>query len=161
MRHAMPSTRLLLLPSGTASNESLHREINTWFRQTQKLHTATLELKLSILHLAKLLAHNSALYRHTTKQVGQAAILARVTRKSPWTARQWERWCQSLFENRQKPLNKAVLQLYPQRQQQVAAVRAMTPSKKPAAAGLKRKRTPHTLERVDGLRRAGKKVKCD
>jgi hypothetical protein len=34
-RHSMNVERLTLLPAGTTSNESLHAEINNWFRQTQ------------------------------------------------------------------------------------------------------------------------------
>ena len=45
----------LLLPSGTASNEAQHAELNAIFRQTQQLHRSTLELKLQVIHLAKLL----------------------------------------------------------------------------------------------------------
>eukprot|EP00435_Cladocopium_sp_Y103_P014108 s4470_g3.t1 len=39
----------ILLPVGTTSNESLHAEINGWFRQTQSIHQSTLKLKLGIL----------------------------------------------------------------------------------------------------------------
>ena len=33
-RHSVPRERLVLLPSGTTSNESLHHELNHWFRET-------------------------------------------------------------------------------------------------------------------------------
>ena len=33
-RHAVDARELALLPSGTTSNESLHHEINAWFRET-------------------------------------------------------------------------------------------------------------------------------
>ena len=56
MRHLFSKAENILLPVGTTSNESLHAEINGWFRQTQNLHPATLKLKLSILTLSKLLA---------------------------------------------------------------------------------------------------------
>ena len=39
--------RLALLPIGATFNEALHHEINTWFRETQKLHQSTLTLKLN------------------------------------------------------------------------------------------------------------------
>ncbi len=35
MRYMVATQKLSLLPAGTASNESLHAEINNWFRQTQ------------------------------------------------------------------------------------------------------------------------------
>ena len=59
VRSAMSAAENLLLPTGTTSNESLHAEINGWFRQTQRLHRSTLKLKLDILTLSKLLSHNA------------------------------------------------------------------------------------------------------
>lgn len=64
-RRRMPLACHSLLHAGATSNESLHYEINQWFKQTQKLHQATLELKLHILQFSKLLTHNAALYRPT------------------------------------------------------------------------------------------------
>lgn len=32
--NSVPRERLVLLPSGTTSNESLHHELNHWFRET-------------------------------------------------------------------------------------------------------------------------------
>jgi len=37
-RYLISSSRLSLLPTGTTSNESLHAEINGWFRQTVAMH---------------------------------------------------------------------------------------------------------------------------
>eukprot|EP00439_Symbiodinium_sp_Y106_P017241 s455_g2.t1 len=49
LRHSFPRSYLNLLPAGTASNESLHHEINSWFRETQKIHQSSLKMKLRIL----------------------------------------------------------------------------------------------------------------
>ena len=76
MRHLIEPSRLSLLPIGTTSNEALHHEINNWFREMQKIHKATLCLK-SIMHLAKLLSHNTALYRPATRQMSEWEILSR------------------------------------------------------------------------------------
>ena len=58
-----------LLPSGTTSNEALHYETNRCFKETQELHLTSLQQKLDILQLGKLLSHNRAFCHHTTKQV--------------------------------------------------------------------------------------------
>ena len=78
IRHALPHRQLPLLPVGTTSNESLHSELNAVFRQTQRLHQTTLSLKLKILTDRKQLAHNSALYHATTKQIRSSVVLAAV-----------------------------------------------------------------------------------
>ena len=57
MRHLLSAERLSMMSIGTSSNEALHHEINNWFRETQKLHKATLTLKLEIMQLAKVLTH--------------------------------------------------------------------------------------------------------
>ena len=36
LRHSFPRQRLSLLPVGTTSNESLHHEVNCWFRETHE-----------------------------------------------------------------------------------------------------------------------------
>lgn len=60
----LPSNVRLLLPSGTISNEALHAELNNHFRQIQSLHRSTLQLKLRIIRLAKLMAHTLLLSTH-------------------------------------------------------------------------------------------------
>ena len=82
-RHMISSKRLSLLPVGTTSNESLHHEINNFFRETPKIHKTTLSLKLKILQLSKLMTHNAALYYETPRQMAEAEVcwLARVPRK--------------------------------------------------------------------------------
>ena len=76
-----------MMPIGTSSNEALHYEINNWFRETQKLHKATLTLKLEIMQLAKVLTHNSAMYKPTTRQMPEAELLARTASRRLWTGR--------------------------------------------------------------------------
>lgn len=95
-RHSMPTRYLSLLPTGTASNESLHAEINGWFRQTHNLHQLTLKLKLRILQLSKLMSHNSAMYRPTLRQVRPKIVLARSMCKPMWTNTAWTNWCDEL-----------------------------------------------------------------
>ncbi|CAE7526256.1 unnamed protein product [Symbiodinium microadriaticum] len=156
MLHSMASSRLTLLPTGTTSNESLHREINVWFRETYRLHQTSLYLKLSILKLAKNLSHNAALYRPTTRQMKQAEVLARVTSESVWSGREWNDWCSEL--DQEGVPAKANLPWLKERKRQQAEVKKSV-RKKPAASKDQRRtpvhRTPHTLKRKDSLRRAG------
>ncbi|CAE7614134.1 unnamed protein product [Symbiodinium necroappetens] len=98
IRHALASHRLHLLPSGTTSNEALHYEINRCFKEIQKLHQASLQQKLEILQLGKLLSHNRACYHHTTKQVQHGEVLARATRQTIWSSNDWSTWCAELLD---------------------------------------------------------------
>ncbi|CAE7421452.1 unnamed protein product [Symbiodinium natans] len=155
LRHMISSERLSLLPIGTASNEALHHEVNNWFRETQKLHKATLSLKLSIMQLGKLLTHNNALYKPTTRQMPEAELLARLTSKDLFRATEWEEWCSELVDGSIK--GKAELQLHHEREIERKKVNPRS-FKRPAAAedsSLLRRRTPNTLLRQDSLRRAG------
>ena len=100
LRHSMPRHRLSLLPVGTTSNESLHHEINCWFRETQQMHQSTLQLKLRVLKLGKLMSHNSALYQHTSKQLPHSVVLARASRRALWSEEAWQTWCKELRDGR-------------------------------------------------------------
>ena len=76
--------------------------------------------------------------------------------KEMWTYEQWREWCEQLQGNAR--IEKASLQLHPQREEERAKVKEGV-RKKPAghvhSSSLKRRRTPHTLDRQDNLRRAG------
>ena len=148
MRHSLPTSRLSLLPIGTTSNEALHHEINTWFRETQKMYQGTLSLKLIIMHLGKVLARNSAWYRPTTRQMPEAELLARISGRQLWSDSEWAAWCSSLDAG-----CKAQLPIHEKRKQQQGLVKQKS-FKRPAAAAaaaasedtsLHRKRTPNTL----------------
>ena len=87
-----------MLAVGTTSNESLHMELRRWFGGIHELHQSTLMLKLRIFQLAKLIAHNCALYHQTTIQIKQRFVLARSAQcKRLWTGvNEWEKWCSEL-----------------------------------------------------------------
>ena len=61
-RHMLSPRMLPLLPSGTSGNESLHHEVNNWFRNSDGKYLQTLEVQLSINVVGKLLSHNTAMY---------------------------------------------------------------------------------------------------
>ena len=122
----------ILLPVGTTSNESLHAEINGWFRQTQNLHPATLKLKLSILTLSKLLAHNSALYSPTARQMLSSHVLARRIGCGLWAPEECVAWAGR--NKAELPMEKA-RQKEAQRLKQFRAKRPAAARKRPAAKG--------------------------
>ena len=165
MRATLAPHELSLLPSGTTSNESLHAEINNWFRQTQEIHQATLRLKLSILEMAKLLPHNSAAYRPTLRQLPPGYVLARAAVTEVWSDAAWGVWCCELSGG--ASVAKAQIPLQEQRMEQARAVRAWrlgrpaaASIRRPAAAQpIERKRTPFTVRRggefvTGGVKRA-------
>ena len=158
VRHSMHQGKVSLLPSGTTSNEALHAEINGWFRQTQQIHQATLTLKLNAMTLGKLISHNSAMYRHTARQMSSASVLARAVSKSLWQTASWRRWCRSLSSG--GATRKAALPLQSQRQEAAERVRSWV-RKKPAAAVSRAprcvKRTAFTLQRLGQFRKGGVK----
>jgi hypothetical protein len=99
MRHSIALAQFSLLHSGTTSNEALHAEINNWFRQTQQIHQSTVQLKLQIMSLAKLIEHNNAMYRPTSRQMSASTLLARSLACPIWTSKSWRVWCNSLLHN--------------------------------------------------------------
>jgi len=156
-----PATQLSLLPSGSASNEALHSEINNWFRQTQQIHQATLTLKLDMLALGKLLTHNLAMYHPTARQMSQNEVLARALSRKVWTAAAWRAWCKKLHTA--SFVQKATLPLNTKKITEIKVVHGWI-RKRPAAAkaaarpiGPKRKRTPFTLQRAGNLIKSGVK----
>ena len=156
MRARLTPQEASLLSSGTTSNEALHAELNRHFRQTQQVHQATLRLKLKILQHAKLLAHNSAMQRPTTRQMSQASVLARLAARRVWNAKQWRSWCKVL--RGEVRARKAHLPLVADRCRQAATVRAWV-MKRPAKSTPRGpvKRTAFTRERMGELRRQGVK----
>ncbi|CAE7494712.1 unnamed protein product [Symbiodinium natans] len=150
--------KLMLFPVGTTSNESLHSEVNRWFRETQKLHKATLDLKLQMLTLGKLLSHKSALYHPGTRQMTHGEVLARSTKQVVWSDADWKSWCSELDQSASAK-RKAELPVEQERCAQRRKVRAAS-VKRPAAAAknaAKSHRAPRTLQRQDKLVRDGKK----
>ena len=111
---------LAFLPSGTASNEALHAEVKSWFLQTQQMHQGTLCLKLSILGLAKVLPHVSAVHHPTISQLSSQLLLARITARSVWSDAVWEDWCMSCVDNDRR--QKAFLPNYTSRTADVEKV---------------------------------------
>ena len=150
IRHSMDARARCLLPTGTASNEALHSEINSWTRQIQEQHRSTLQLKLQILQLGKLLSHNVALCHPPLRQTRDNVILARASCSPLWTQEAWATFCAKQ--------GKAVLPLHQKRQAEATAVRehgnkGVAP-KKPVRKRIL-KRTPCTVQRQRSLKSSG------
>ena len=162
MRHSLDHRLLSLLPSGTTSNEALHAEINSWFRQTQSVHKSTLRLKLLVMRTAKVLCHDAAMRFPTARQMSYGVVLARCSARPVWTPASWRAWCSELNGCARK--RKATVPLHEQRQKDVAAVHAWV-QKRPAAMkrpatdtlGRQLKRTPFNRKRMGNFRKGGTK----
>jgi len=92
VRRTLPQGWLTLLPSGTGSNESLHAELNRWWKNSPEQLPTTLQLHLAIGHFGKLLAHNAALYSPTLRQVGHDQVLALALRGIQFAGDEWQSW---------------------------------------------------------------------
>lgn len=167
IRHSMAASECTLLPSGTASNEALHAELNRCFRSTQAIHQSTVRLKLQMLCFGKLVSHTSAMYRPTIRQMPSSHVLARSLGCSIWTPQSWCEWCAELAGNHH--MNKAELSLRDTRMKEVAKVKQHL-MKRPASNStgilqvakptvqLKKKRTAFTRHRISKLVRQGQHV---
>ena len=94
VRRTLPSSWMTVLPAGTTSNESLHAELNRWWRNSPEQFPTTLHLYLAIGHLGKLLAHNAALYSPTVRQVSHDQVLALAVRGVVFLDAEWKAWCE-------------------------------------------------------------------
>ena len=152
-RMTMSADRLSLLPSGTASNEALHRELNAMFRETQQLHQSTLVVKLACIRHLKQLAHARATFQPTLRQLSSRCVLARASLESPWTPATWRSWCSTQIEVDALRV-KAVLPMADRRKQEMRLVsdairkRPAGFLKRPASS---RKTTVFTRRRLGSL----------
>ena len=155
-RAGLPKHVRILLPSGTTSNEALHAELNAWFRQVQAIHRSTLQLKLRVAMLGKLMAHDSSLHYPTTRQMPASHILARRLGSALFSPKAWKEW---ILDQRQSRCHKhSSLPLAKQRQHEKEVIKGGL--KRPAAAmNAEQRRTPFTLQRRPGVKRSGVRLR--
>ena len=92
--HTLSAESRKLLPSGTTSNEAYHHELISRFRSVQKLRVSTLQSRLHVIGAQKLLTHNAALYRPTTRQETPRVVLVRtLAATNLFNAKSWKQWC--------------------------------------------------------------------
>ena len=141
-----------LLGSGTSPNESLHAEINRWFRNQPEMYINTLAIQLDINGLGKLLAHNGSLYSPQLRQNQQRIVLAAVVANFKLDIARWDGLCDALKDCTGR-VTKAHL---PNRAERVDTKRRLKDHamRRPAAFKTKVskkkahvKRTPFTLKR--------------
>ena len=93
LRHSMRRSYTGLLSSGTSSNESLHFEMNKWFRNQQEIYISTLTLQLRINWIGKLMVHNAALYAPLRRTNFQKTLLIALAAKWEFGDNDaWEAW---------------------------------------------------------------------
>ena len=94
VRRSMPMHMVSLLGSGTSSNESLHHEMNTWWRNQPEVFPSTLALQMRVGSLGKILTHNAAMYSPPLRQYTQtehfAMLLAQL---NIFDDVSWRTWC--------------------------------------------------------------------
>ena len=137
-RHAVPPNALSVIGSGTSQSESLHHEINTWFRNQPELHRSTLQFQLDINCFAKLITHNAALYRPSLRQLDQRTLLCALAPRLDVPLGVWSAWAGLLADGKAARQHKATLPLQAERLWTTAQVRKRkvarrTLTKKPAS----------------------------
>ena len=91
---SLPLQEYQLLPSGTSSNESLHREMNEEMRPRIRRYESTIALTLRGFHLGKVLSHDHSTHTAFTKQHRQEDILGRLVQSLHlFTDDQWAALC--------------------------------------------------------------------
>ena len=157
MRRTIDESRLSLLPSGSASNESLHAELKSIFRTIQTMHQPTLALKLLVLTFGKQMAHHCALASPTTRQMDSRTVLARSAMNQLWTGSSWSEFCMDQKNHATARSTKADLPSRDACAKLRAAVADAKKKKNAKRTHLQRKRTPFTLKREGSLVQAGAK----
>jgi len=91
---SLPFADYELMPFGTASNEALHRELNATINPKQVRYEPTLVLTLRGAQFGKVLSHDAAVDRPTTRQVSQDEVQIRtIGAMKVWTERRWFALC--------------------------------------------------------------------
>ena len=114
--HAIPVACLGLFDSGTCANEAFHAELNNWFRNQSELHASTVELQLGFNVIAKMLAHNSAMYYPTLRQLSPALVTARPVENSRQGDAPWHKYSEELVRDGVATLGQGKLPLRDARQ---------------------------------------------
>eukprot|EP00439_Symbiodinium_sp_Y106_P034458 s6999_g4.t1 len=143
--------------------EALHAEMRAWFRQIQSMHQSSLHLKCCVFRLRKLLEHNTAMYRPTTRQLAPGHVLAQGLGQKLWTSSAWQQFTKEaqgelslkwLRDQRASSRRRLVL-----RQANLVRRKLVGKQKPPAIYKTKynrqKKRTAFTLPRASGMIRAG------
>ena len=159
-RHRVDRAYLPLLGSGTSPNETLHHELNVWFRHYVQVFHQTLELQLRINEIGKLFAHNRALYTPALRGSSHKQLLHALSATWHFPRSAWDRMCGTLISDDGGRIEKASLPCKESRMKTVATVRAFKPVprriafKRPAAQCVVPKRAKAVKRHAFKLKRA-------
>ena len=104
MRHSLPTRYLPMLPSGTTSNEALHREVNQWFKGNgHEVYSTTIQLQLHVMWSGKIQAHNLASYQVQLKQYHQHDLVAAAAAHKLLTWESWTAWVSPVTSSSNRP----------------------------------------------------------
>ncbi len=117
VRRRLPKEMQGLLGAGTTPNESLHNEINNWYRNQPEVFPTTLALQLDVGSLFKLLTHNSAMYSPTLRQYGHSEVkMVMAAQLDIIDVDKWATWCGEQRCVERGVVRKAPLPMLSQRQ---------------------------------------------
>ena len=153
-RHWLPDCYLQLLGAGTGANESIHHEINMVSKNQPEWFATTAELQLGTTKVAKNVAHNSAMYHPTLRQMNPSMVLHRRVASIGITESAWVAFCQQLCVPGRRTLTAAHTPLFRRRQIIASRIKLHAVRRRPAAAMkviktiFAKKRTAFTRRRV-------------
>ena len=113
----IPTQCTSLISPGTSSNESLNHESNMWFRSLPELYSTTLELQLQMQQVAKLRAHNLAMYKPQLRQMSDITLTAASACKPVFSLETWSSWIKPMYLETGLPRRQAFPELASVRKQ--------------------------------------------
>ncbi len=111
-----------------------------------ELYITTVEVQLRVIHIAKLLTHNAALYAPTLRQLRQEEVLAKTLMSVEWPAIEWQDFCNAQACNTY--VEAASVPLLATRKRTTLALKARVVLKRPSAKRVVHKRSVFTLRRI-------------
>ena len=91
---SIPMSAYEYFPTGTCSNEALHREINQCISYKILRYETTIDQMIRGFHFAKVIAHAAAVFGTPTRQLKQGMLVQHsVGAMRFWTHAQWQHFC--------------------------------------------------------------------
>ena len=122
--------------SGTTTNEAFHRELNYIFDDVHTMDRATMELKLKVVHIYKLMAVVRAMDSQMLRKCWERMAMHRaLPGLEVWSPEQWEAWCAELGVDGGM-VGKAAIPKTKERQERTRRIRVWSAAKRAAAKPL-------------------------
>ena len=132
MRTFLTGGSSVLQPVGTTSNEALHAQLRSAFRQVYDIHAPVMQLRLHTFTLLKQVAFEAELRVPGLRQRREGEVLSRVLARPLLDADAWQHWC--VTHSSGKRVGKAALPLRARRASHQLRVRAWKQQKGKAKA---------------------------